>query len=59
MVEKHWIRAMWMFVRAQQFGTPVKSSHVTRAATNDYFDNRLVGRLFFRLIGLNKIILFY
>ncbi len=22
----------------------------TRAATNDYFDNRLVGRLFFRLI---------
>ncbi len=30
-----------------------------RGATNDYFDNRLVGRLFFRLIGLNKIILFY
>ncbi len=29
-----------------------------RAATNDYFDNRLVGRLLFRLIGLNKIILF-
>ncbi len=31
----------------------------SRAATNDYFDNRLVGRLFFRLIGLNKIIVFY
>ncbi len=30
-----------------------------KAAINDYFDNRLVGRLFFRLIGLNKIILFY
>ncbi len=29
-----------------------------RAATNDYFDNRLVGRLFFRLIGLNTIIYF-
>ncbi len=26
---------------------------MTRAATNNYFDNRLVGRLFF---GLNKII---
>ncbi len=32
---------------------------ITRAATNDYFDNRLVGRLFFRLIGLNIIIVFY
>ncbi len=31
----------------------------SRAATSDYFDNRLVGRLFFRLIGLNTIILFY
>ncbi len=30
-----------------------------RAATNDYFDNQLVGRLFFRLIRLNTIILFY
>ncbi len=30
-----------------------------RAATNDYFDNRLVGRLFFRLIGLKNIIFFY
>ncbi len=30
-----------------------------RAATNDYFDNRLVGRLFFRLIRWNKIIFFY
>ncbi len=30
-----------------------------RAATNDYFDNRLAGRLFFRLIGLNKMILCY
>ncbi len=30
---------------------------VTRAATNDYFDNQLVGRLFFRLIGLHNIIL--
>ncbi len=29
-----------------------------RAATNDYFDNRLVGRLLFRLIGLNQIMLF-
>ncbi len=29
----------------------------SRAATNYYFDNRLVGRLFFRLIGLNIIIL--
>ncbi len=29
-----------------------------RAATNDYFDDRLVGRLFFRLIGLNTIIYF-
>ncbi len=29
----------------------------TRAATNDYFDNRLVGQLFYRLIGLNAIIL--
>ncbi len=26
----------------------------TRAATNDYFDNRLVGRLLFRLIGFKK-----
>ncbi len=26
----------------------------TWAATNDYFDNRLVGRLFFRLIRLKK-----
>ncbi len=34
-------------------GTKVYS----RAATNDYFDNRLVGRLFFRLIGLNTVIL--
>ncbi len=37
--------------------------HITfddsRAATNDYFDNRLVGWLFFRLIGLNKSVLFY
>ncbi len=32
----------------------------SRAATNDYFDNRLVGRLFFRLIGLKHIYkLFY
>ncbi len=30
----------------------------SRAATNDYFDNRLVGRLLFRLIGLNQIMLF-
>ncbi len=29
---------------------------VFRAATNYYFDNRLVGRLFFRLIALNKIV---
>ncbi len=35
------------------------SSEQCRAATNDYFDNRLVGRLFFQLIGLNTIILFY
>ncbi len=32
---------------------------LVRAATNDYFDNRLLGRLFFRLIGLNTNILFY
>ncbi len=30
----------------------------TRSETNDYFDNRLVGRLFFQLIRLNTIILF-
>ncbi len=34
------------------------SALMIRAATNDYFDNRLVGRLLFRLIGLNKIMLF-
>ncbi len=33
--------------------------YIIRAATNDYFDNRLVGRLFFLLIGLNTIIQFY
>ncbi len=35
-----------------------KDYNFCRAATNDYFDNRLVGRLLFRLIGLNKIMLF-
>ncbi len=29
-----------------------------RASTNDYFDNQLVGRLFFRLIGLNKMVFY-
>ncbi len=31
----------------------------SRAATNDYFDSRLVGRLFFRLIGLKKHVFFF
>ncbi len=35
------------------------AAFICRAATNDYFDNQLIGRLFFRLIGLNTIILFY
>ncbi len=32
---------------------------LARAATNDYFDNWLVGRLFFRLIGLNTILFYW
>ncbi len=34
-----------------------KQTKQTRAVTNDYFDNWLVGQLFFRLIGLKKNIL--
>ncbi len=30
-----------------------------RAATNDYFDKRLVGQLFFWLIGLNNILFYW
>ncbi len=33
----------------------VNVSYRLRLATNDYFDNRLVGRLFFRLIRLKNI----
>ncbi len=32
--------------------------HVTKAAPNDYCDNWLVGRLFFRLIGFKKTLFF-
>ncbi len=38
---------------------PCLQDYTFRAATNDYFDNRLVGRLFFRLIRLNTITFFY
>ncbi len=34
------------------------AAFICRAATNDYFDNQLIGWLFFRLIGLNTIILY-
>ncbi len=45
--------------RVRSNNAPTRKVYVTfRAETNDYFDNRLVVQLFFRLIVLNTIILF-
>jgi len=38
-------------IRAQEGRCGEKWEKWTRAATNDYFDNRLIGWLFYRLIG--------
>ncbi len=35
-----------------------KEPALSRAASNDYFDNRLVSRLFDRLIGLKNVVFF-
>ncbi len=48
-------------LRLSSYAFDVEDGMKSRAATNDYFDNRLVGRLCFRLIGFKKhfVCLFY
>ncbi len=46
-------------LRLSSYAFDVEDGMKSRAATNDYFDNWLVGRLCFRLIGLKSILFVY
>ncbi len=56
--ERNWF-CVWSFWCSELCSVDQTVIVQSRAATNDYCDNRLVDRLFFRLIGLNIIFFFF